>query len=252
MLLPFENTPWIKRSLSKKEISLTIYPELNWIVFTILFSYGFMTIIWLRDPATNLCPYLEYRTVSQFFIGNWMLVVFNPSEQITNNFKPSLNPTATLKVRGCTSKLVGLSVKLKQNYHANILSKLVDVICSYLMAFILRSADKIKNSFLVGMRQISRIFWMSNVDVKTDWIGDRRVSTRVSWRRRLKTTGKSLPGGSLWFWIFCFISFISPFYLRYSDWIGMDKSYRSFSFTCTITQTAIVSWAKVIFTILWR
>jgi len=32
----------------------------------------------------------------------------------------------------------------------------------------------------------------------------------------------------------------------------MDKSNLSFSLTCTMTQTAIVSWAKVILSILWR
>jgi hypothetical protein len=112
----------------------------------------------LSDPATNLCPYLEYLTVSQFFMGNWMLVVFKPSEQMTKSLRPSLKPTATLKVKGCTSRLVGLSVGLKTNYQANILSKLVEVMCSYLIALIFFSAERIKKSFLVGMRQISSIF----------------------------------------------------------------------------------------------
>jgi hypothetical protein len=134
-----------------------------------------MTIIWLSEPAINLWPYLEYRTASQFFIGNCIFVVFKPYEHITNSFKPSLNPTATWKVNGCTSRLVGLSVVLKTNYQASILSKLVEVMCSYLIALIFFSAERIKNIFFVGIRQISRIFWTIKVDVRTDWIGDRSV-----------------------------------------------------------------------------
>lgn len=87
-----------------------------------------------------------------------MLVVRSPSEQITNSLSPSLKATATLKVRGWTSRLVGLSLALKVVYQASILSKLVEEICSYLMAFILFSAERIRNSFLVGMMQISKIF----------------------------------------------------------------------------------------------
>jgi len=65
-----------------------------------------------------------------------MFVFRSPSEQITNNFSPSLKPTATLKVSGWASKLVGLSLTLNEHSHPNILSKLVEEICSYLIALI--------------------------------------------------------------------------------------------------------------------
>ena len=169
---------------------------------------------WLREPATNLWPYLEYLTDSQFFNGNWMFVLRKPSEQITKSLSPSLKATATLKVRGWTSKLVGLSLALKVHSQASILSKLVEEICSYLIAFIFFSAERIKNIFLVGIKQISKIFWVRRVEVSTDWIGDRKVSTKVSCKRRLKTTGNTFPGGSLWFWGFCLIVLIYPFYFK--------------------------------------
>lgn len=181
-----------------------------------------------------------------------MFVVLSPYEHITKSFSPSLKPTATLKVKGCASRLVGLSVKLKVHSQASILSKLVEEMCSYLIALIFFSADSIKKSFFVGIKQTSRIFCIRSVEVRTDWIGDRSVSTSVSWSSKLKTTGNSLPGGSLWFWGFCLIVFISPFSLRYYDWIGIERSYLSFSFTWTTTQIAIVYWAKVIFEILCR
>jgi hypothetical protein len=130
---------------------------------------------WFNDPATNLWPYREYLTVSQFFIGNWIFVVLRPSEQITNSFRPSLKATATLKVKGWASRLVGLSVRLKQNYQANILSKLVEAICSYFIAFIFFYAESIINNFFVGITHKSKIFVTNSVEVRTDWIGERRV-----------------------------------------------------------------------------
>lgn len=130
---------------------------------------------WFNDPATNLWPYREYLTVSQFFIGNWMFVVLRPSEHMTNSFRPSLKATATLKVKGWASRLVGLSVRLKQNYQASILSKLVEAICSYLMAFIFFYAESIINNFFVGITHKSNILVTNRVEVRTDWIGDRRV-----------------------------------------------------------------------------
>lgn len=174
-----------------------------------------MTTIWFKEPATNLCPYLEYLTHSQFFRGNWRFVELRPSEVITNSFSPSLKATATDKVRGCVSSEEGWSMGLKRHSQASILSKLVDAMCSYLMAFIFFSDDRIKINFFVGITQISNIFWHSMVEVRIDWMGDLRVYTRVSCRSRLNTTGKVFPGGRLWSCIFCFGTLIYPFSLRY-------------------------------------
>jgi hypothetical protein len=175
-----------------------------------------------------------------FTVFHWILVVLRPSEQITNNLRPSLKATATLKVRGWASRLVGLSVWLKQNYQASILSKLVEVICSYLIALIFFSAESIINSFFVGITHKSKILVTKSVEVRTDWIGERRVYTKVSCKSKLNTTGNNFPSGRRWFCMFCFTTLISPFSFRYSEWIGMVKSYLSFYFTCTITHTAVV------------
>ena len=66
------------------------------------------------------------------------------------------------------------------------------------MALILFSFDRIKNSFLVGMRQTSNIFYTKRVEVRIDCIGDLKVSTKVSWSSKLSMTGNILPGASLW------------------------------------------------------
>lgn len=153
-----------------------------------------------------------------------MFVVLRPSEVITNSFRPSLKATATERVKGWVSKEEGWSIGLKVHYQASILSKLVEAICSYFIALIFFYEERTRKSFFVGIMHTSRIFWMSMVEVRIDWIGERSVSTRVSWRSKLKTTGNILPGGSKCSWMDCFGTLIYPFSLRYSLCIGMDRS----------------------------
>lgn len=103
-----------------------------------------------------------------------------PSEYILKSLTPYLKPTATLKVNGWTSKLVGVSAGLKDVYQASILLKLMDETCSYLMALIFFYADRIMISFLVGITQTSIIFLVNKRELRTLWMGDLRVYTRVS------------------------------------------------------------------------
>jgi len=65
-----------------------------------------------------------------------MFVDLRPYEVITKSFKPSLNATATERVKGWVSNEVGFSFWLKEHYQASILSKLVEEVWSYLMALI--------------------------------------------------------------------------------------------------------------------
>lgn len=122
---------------------------------------------------------------------------------ITKSFKPSLNATATERVNGWVSKEVGWSFWLKVHSQASILSKLVEDIWSYLIAFIFFYAESTKNIFFVGIMHMSSIFSMKRVEVKIDWIGDLNVYTRVSCSKRLNTTGNILPGGSIWLFSDC-------------------------------------------------
>ena len=159
------------------------------------------------DPATSRCPNLEYLTLSQFFSGNMILVVFIPSENMLKIFIPYLKPTATLKVRGWASRVVGWSLELKRTYQASIFSKLIDETCSYFTALTFLSADRIKINFFVGSTEISRTGLIRRRELRIFWTGDRSVSTSVSYNSKLKTTGNIFPGGSEWFWTFCFTIF---------------------------------------------
>lgn len=78
-------------------------------------------MIWFELPAISLCPNFEYRTLEQFFIGNWIVVGLSPYELIVKSFNPSLNPIATLNVNGWTSTEFGSSLTLKLTSHINIL-----------------------------------------------------------------------------------------------------------------------------------
>lgn len=134
-----------------------------------------MIIIWLIEPAINKCPNLEYFTHSQFLKGKLILAAFIPSENIWNSLIPSLNPTATVKVKGCTSKLLGWSLVLNIICQASILSKLIEDTCSYLIAFILLSPESTNINFLVGSEQISKIFLVKSIEFKTVCTGDLKV-----------------------------------------------------------------------------
>lgn len=155
-------------------------------------------IIWFELPAISLWPNLEYRTHSQFFIGNWIVVGLSPYELIENSFNPSLKPIATLNVNGWTSIELGSSFWLKLTYHINILSKEVELKCSKVTAFNFFSRDKINKIFFVGNTAISKISLINNIHPKIDWMGDRKVSTSVSWSNILNTMGNIFPGGRRW------------------------------------------------------
>lgn len=140
-----------------------------------------------------------------------MLFGFRPSAENENNFRPSLNPTTTLKVNGWMSRLEGQSFWLKWLYQINILSKLVELRCSYLTAFIFFYFDKIRSIFLVGRIAISKISFTKSIQPKIDCMGDLKVSTSVSWSSKLNTIGNILPAGSKWFWNVCFDNVAYPF-----------------------------------------
>lgn len=86
-----------------------------------------------------------------------------------------MNATATDKVKGWVSKEVGWSPGLKMHYQTSILSKLVEEMWSYFMAFIFFYAERTRNNFLVGIIQTSNIFCTKRVEVKIDWMGERKV-----------------------------------------------------------------------------
>jgi len=175
MLEPLKYWQKIYMSRSIKLIYLMLYPEDKEIDWIILFSYGFIIRIWFELPAINLCPNLEYLTDSQFFRGNWMLAGLNPYELIVNSFRPYLNPTATLNVKGWISRLDGESFWLKCIYHISILSNEVELKCSYLTAFIFLYLERISIIFLVGSIAISKISLTNSIHPRIDWIGDLRV-----------------------------------------------------------------------------
>ena len=54
------------------------------------------------------------------------------------------------------------------HYQTSILSKLVEEMWSYFMAFIFFYAERTRNNFLVGIIQTSNIFCTKRVEVKID------------------------------------------------------------------------------------
>lgn len=174
-------------------------------------------------------------------MGNWIVVGFRPYELIENNFNPSLKPIATLNVKGCTSMELGSSFWLKLTSHINILSKEVELKCSNVIAFNFFYRDKINKIFFVGKTAISKISFMNSIQPKIDWIGDRKVSTRVSWSNILNTIGNIFPGGRRWLErLNLDVNGAYVLWVRYYDVMGMVRSYLSFSLTCTVTDTDMV------------
>ena len=109
-----------------------------------------------------------------------MLFGLRPYEVMVKSFRPYLKPIATLNVRGWMSSVDGESLGLKWIYQTNILSKDVELKCSYFTALIFLYFDRISMIFFVGKMATSRIYLTNSIQPRMDWMGERRVSTRVS------------------------------------------------------------------------